>query len=110
MNVIGHGPGGKDPLERVGGVLVAAVLAFVLSVPIAAIFASQVSGTYRYRAFAYLGMVLWVLVGVILLVRATFRSETGTFSLGSVAKWIVSIWLWPLLLVARRRPHGTDGR
>jgi hypothetical protein len=108
MRVIEPGPGSKDPLARVGGVLLAAVLAFVLSVPTAALLASQVSGTYTSRAFTYLGMVVWVLVGAVLLVRATFRSDGGSFSLGRVLKWMISIWLWPLLLTGRRSSERPD--
>jgi hypothetical protein len=86
-----------------GGVLVAVLLAFVLSVLLAALIASQVPGNYSARAYAYLGLVAWVLVGSVLLFRATVHAASGPFTVRGLAMWMISIWLWPLLLV-RRRP------
>ncbi|HYA66071.1 MAG TPA: hypothetical protein VEE84_05245 [Burkholderiaceae bacterium] len=108
--VVDHGPAGRDPLGRMGGALVALLLAVVLSVILAAWFASLVAGTYRTRALSYLAFMAWVLLGAGLLFRATVRSETGVFTLRRLAKWMISIWLWPLLLMGRRRPRAdTDG-
>ncbi len=103
MRVIDEGPKGRDSLERMGGVLVAVLLAFVLSVLLAALIASQVPGNYSARANAYLGLVAWILVGSVLLFRATVQAASGRFTVRGLAMWMISIWLWPLLLV-RRRP------
>jgi hypothetical protein len=103
MRVIDEGPKGRVSLERLGGVLVAVLLAFVLSVLLAALIASQVPGNYSARAYAYLGLVAWILVGSVLLFRTTVQAASGPFTVGRLAVWIISIWLWPLLLV-RRRP------
>lgn len=104
MMVVGGGPGGRDPLARAGGLMLAVVLAFIVSVFAAALLASQLPGGYRARALGYLALVLWVLSGSVLLFRATYvRGEPGPFRIARVAAWTVSIWLWPLLLLGRRR-------
>ena len=105
MKVIdhGHGPSGHDPLGRMGGALAALLLAVVVSVILAAFISSLVPGSYRIRAFSYLLLTAWVLIGAVMLFRATFQKESGRFSLGRLAKWMVSIWLWPLLLLGRRQ-------
>ena len=104
MRVVDPGPAGRDPLGRMGGTLVALLLAVVLSVILCAWLASLVPGSYRTRAVTYLVLMAWVLVGGALLFRATLRGESGSFTLGRLAKWMISIWLWPLLLFGRRRP------
>jgi len=86
-----------------GGVLVAVLLSFVLSVLLAALIASQVPGNYSVRAYAYLGFVAWILVGSVLLFRVTVRAASGPFTVRVLVMWMISIWLWPLLVV-RRRP------
>lgn len=103
MNVIDRGPAGRDPLGRMGGALVALLVAVVLSVILSAWLASLVPGSYRTRAVSYLLLMAWVLVGGALLFRATLQGESGPFSLRRLAKWMISIWLWPLLLIGRRR-------
>jgi len=104
--VVGRGPAGGDPLGRMGGTLAALLFAVVLSVILAAVLASLVPGGYRARALSYLLLMAWVIVGAVLLVRATLQRESGRFTLGRIAKWMISIWLWPLLLFGRRRASG----
>jgi hypothetical protein len=36
------------------------------------------------------------------------RGERGRLSVGRVLLWTISIWLWPLFLVLRRRPVDKD--
>lgn len=103
MKVIDHGPRGHDPLARMGGALIALLLAVVASVILAALIASLVPGGYRVRALSYLLLTAWVLIGAVMLLRATFQKESGRFSLGRLAKWMISIWLWPMLLFGRRQ-------
>jgi len=96
-------PGGGDPLGRLGGSLVALLLAVFLSVLLAAWLGSLVPGSYRTRAVAYLLVLAWVLIGAALLFRATVAGESGPFTVRRLAKWMISIWVWPLLLMRRRR-------
>lgn len=103
MKVIDGGPGQRDPLARMGGMLAAVLLAFVVSMLLAALIASQVPGSYSVRAYSYLSLILWTLAGSILLVRVTSRTEAGPFRVRRLVKWMISIWLWPLLLAGRRR-------
>ena len=86
-----------------GGTLVALLLAVVLSVILCAWLASLVPGSYRTRAVTYLVLMAWVVIGGALLFRATLQGESGSFTLGRLGKWMISIWLWPLLLIGRRR-------
>jgi len=106
-NVVGPEPAGGDPLSRMGGALAALLLAVVLSVILAAWMGSLFGASYRARAFWYFGLLAWVLIGAVLLFRATFARESGRFTLARLAKWMISIWLWPLLLLGRRRGSNT---
>ncbi|SPE32885.1 conserved membrane hypothetical protein [Burkholderiales bacterium] len=102
MKVVDRPPG-RDPLGRMGGALVALLLAVVLSVLLAALAASQVPGSYAVRAYSYFGLLAWVLAGAVLLFRITLAAESAPFTMARLAKWMISIWLWPLLLLGRRR-------
>jgi Na+/melibiose symporter-like transporter len=102
-----------DPLERLGVTLACALLAQVISVLLAALLASTVPGGYRARAFAFLGGVAWTLIGTVLLVIQTVRAEPrgedaqrgvlARLAPRRIALWIVSSWLWPILV--RWRPR-----
>jgi hypothetical protein len=117
-----------DPLERMGMTLACALLAQVASVLLAALLASLVPGGYRARAFAFLGGVVWTLAGTVLLVIQTVRTDAPDRETGAagsadpagpapkgppaplssltprrIALWIVSSWLWPVLV--RWRPR-----
>ena len=96
-------PRARDPLGRHGAALAAAALAVVLSVFAAALLAAQMPGDYRARALAYLGLVVWVLVGAVVLFVRTAGREQTPFAPRTVALWVVSIWLWPLLGWGRRQ-------
>jgi len=92
----------EDPLSRIGMTLACALLAQIASVMLAALLASAVPGGYRDRAWVFLGAVTWTLVGTVLLVVQTARAEqkppTGGIRPTRIALWIVSSWLWPILV------------
>ena len=92
-----------DPLTRIGAPLAGVIIAFVLSVLVAAMVAGQIDGTYEQRSLVYAGFVLWVLVGAAAVFVIAHRGEAGRLSLSRVLLWAASIWLWPLFLVLRRR-------
>ena len=45
-----------------------------------------------------------VVVGAIVLFVKVARHETRPLSVRRVLVWLASLWLWPLLLAAGRRP------
>lgn len=91
-----------DPLARYGTALAAVLLAVVLSVLLAALVGGALPFDYSGRAWTFTGLVLYVVVGAVLVFRAAGAGESGPFSAARVFKWLVSLWLWPLLLLARR--------
>jgi hypothetical protein len=93
----------EDPLSRLAAPLAAVLLAVALSVFIAALIGGALPFDYTGRALAFMGLVLYVIVGAVLVFRAAAAGESGPFSAQRVGKWLVSLWLWPLLLLARRR-------
>jgi len=97
----------EDPLARMGGALVCALLAQIANVMAAALLASTLPGDYRVRSLAFLGGVMWTLAGTILLVvqtsRAGARSQGAGVRAGRVALWFVSAWVWPILVHWRKR-------
>jgi hypothetical protein len=55
----------------------------------------------------YGGLLLYVLVGGVVVFAKVAQHETRPLSPGRVALWLASLWLWPALLLARkRRPPG----
>jgi hypothetical protein len=94
---------GQDPLQKLAGPLVALLLALAASVLVAALLGGLMPLEYTGRALVYLGLLLYVVVGAVVVFRLTAQSEQGAFSAARVGKWIASMWLWPLLLLARRR-------
>jgi hypothetical protein len=95
-----------DPLSTLGPALVRALIAQAVNVLLAALFAAQMPGGYRVRSWAFLAALLWSVAGtVVLLVRTTGapgRRETGSVRAGRIALWLISSWLWPILVRRRR--------
>jgi len=102
----------EDPLAELGPALACALIAQVVSVLLAAVFAAQAPGGYRVRSWVFLAALLWSVVGtVLLLIRtagATRSNDAGQVRLGRIALWLVSSWVWPML-VRRQRPTS-DGQ
>ena len=92
-----------DPFARFLAPLTAVLLALVISVFLAALIGGALPFDYAGRAWTFTGLVLYTIVGAVLVFRAAGAGESGPFSAARVFKWLVSLWLWPLLLLARRR-------
>lgn len=101
----------QDPLPRLGQALTCALIAQMISVMLAAVFAARVPGGYRVRSWVFLAALLWSLAGTVLLLVRTAggagRSAGDGVRLSRIALWLVSSWLWPIL-VRWRRP-GSEG-
>jgi hypothetical protein len=98
----------QDPLWKLRHALAGVGIALLLSVLIAA-YAGQfigdaAGGDYGTRATAYLVLLAHVVVGAIVLFVKVARHETRPLSVRRVLVWLASLWLWPLLLAAGRRP------
>jgi membrane-associated protease RseP (regulator of RpoE activity) len=95
---------GQDPLQKFAGPLVAVLLALAASVFIAALVGGAMPLEYTGRALVYLGLLLYVIAGAVVVFRLTAPAEqAAALSAARVGKWVVSIWLWPLLLLGRRQ-------
>lgn len=80
--------------------LVGASVAIVLAVPIAAWTGSLFGDTYQARATAYILILAWAILGAVLLWFVT-RNSTKPMTVFSIVLWVISIWLWPLLLAPK---------
>ena len=103
----------EDPLAALGPALVCALVAQVVSVLLAAVFAAQVPGGYRVRSFVFLATLLWSVAGTVLLLIRTAGGSKGSdaakqIRFSRIALWVASSWVWPVLL-PRRRPTSEDG-
>lgn len=92
----------NDPLVRLMRPLLGVLAATFINVLIAAMIGGALPFEYSGRAWSYAGLVLYVIVGAVLIFRLTAEAERD-FSPARVGKWALSIWLWPLLLLASRR-------
>jgi hypothetical protein len=98
----------QDPLWKLRHALAGVAIALLLSVFVAA-FAGQrigdaAGGDYGLRATIYLALLAHVVVGAVVLFVKVARHETRPLSPRRVFVWFASLWLWPLLLLAGRRP------
>ncbi len=95
-------PPGQDPLQKFAGPLAAVLIALAISVLLAAMIGGAMPFDYLGRALVYLGVLLYVVAGAVVMFRVAAAGESGAFSIGRIGTWVLSIWLWPLLLLARR--------
>jgi 4-amino-4-deoxy-L-arabinose transferase-like glycosyltransferase len=103
----------NDPLWQLRHALLGLALALLLSVPLAALIArglgDLIADSYAWRAGLYSALLAYVVLGAVVLFLRVARHETRPLRLGRLGLWLVSLWLWPLLLA--RRPHtGRPGR
>lgn len=98
----------NDPLWKLRHALAGVALALLLSVLAAALAGSVLGdffgGGYGLRAGIYAGLLLYVVVGAGVLFVKLARHETRPLSAGRVGLWFVSLWVWPALLLAAKRP------
>jgi hypothetical protein len=89
-------------LPGLGPALACALTAQSVNVLLAAVFAAQVPGGYRVRSWVFLAGLLWSVAGTALLLIRTAAGADGRggrgVRLGRIALWVVSIWLWPILM------------
>jgi putative Ca2+/H+ antiporter (TMEM165/GDT1 family) len=95
-------PNDNDPLIRLMRPLLGVLAATFINVLIAAMIGGALPFEYSGRAWSYTALVLYVIVGAVMIFRLTAEAERD-FSPARVVKWALSIWLWPLLMLASRR-------
>jgi CBS domain containing-hemolysin-like protein len=96
----------QDPLWKLRHALAGVALALLLSV-LAAAFAGAVlgdlfDGSYELRSAIYVALLLYVVVGAVVLFAHVAPRETRRLNPARVARWFLSLWLWPLLLLSSR--------
>ena len=100
----------NDPLWRLRHALAGVALALLAAVLLAALAArvigDLIADSYGLRVAIYGGLLLYVVVGAGVLFVKVAQHETRSLSAGRVGKWLASLWLWPLLLAARRAGGG----
>lgn len=97
----------NDPLWRLRHALAGMALALLLSVLLAAflgrVLGDLIADSYGLRVALYSGLLVYVIVGAGLLFVRVAQHETRPLSAGRVLLWVASLWLWPGLLLRRRR-------
>ena len=97
----------NDPLWKLRHALIGLGLALLLSVLTAALLGRVIGdawgGGYGSRVTVYGLLLLYVVVGAVVLFVKVARHETRPVSAGRVLVWFLSLWLWPALLLARRK-------
>jgi len=100
----------QDPLWKLRHALIGMAAALLLSVFVAAFAGQQIGdaagGDYGLRVTIYLVLLAYVVAGAVVLFLRVARHETRPVSPGRVLTWFLSLWLWPLLLMARRAPRA----
>lgn len=96
-----------DPLWRLRHALAGMALALLASVLLAALLGrlagDLIADSYGLRVALYSGLLVYVIVGAGLLFVRVAQHETRPLSAGRVLLWLASLWLWPALLLRRRR-------
>ena len=102
----------NDPLWKLRHGLAGLAVALLFSVLLAALAGAALGdlfgSTYGHRVLAYGVLLLHVVVGAGVLFAKVLRHETKPLSAARVAKWVASLWLWPLLLLSGRRAGSSD--
>jgi hypothetical protein len=97
----------NDPLWKLRHALLGLLIALLVSVPLAALLGSALGdafgGTYGARVTVYGLLLLYVIAGAVALFVKVARHETRPLSAARVLRWLASLWLWPLLLLAGSR-------
>lgn len=96
-----------DPLYRLRHAIAGVALALLLSVFAAALLGrwlgDALGDSYGWRAGVYGVLLLYVIAGAVVLFVRVAAHETRPLSARRVALWFASLWLWPALLLMRRR-------
>jgi len=102
----------NDPLWKlrhaIAGVALALLAAVLLAALAARVIGDLIADSYGLRVAIYGGLLLYVVVGAGVLFVKVAQHETRPLTAGRVLKWLASLWLWPLLLLARRPPPKAD--
>jgi hypothetical protein len=98
----------NDPLWKMRHALIGMCLALLLSVLTAAlagrVLGDLFGGDYGSRVLVYSILLLYVVAGAVVLFVKVARHETRPVNAGRVLTWFLSLWLWPVLLLAGRKP------
>ena len=98
----------NDPLWKLRHALAGLALALLLSVLAAALagrlLGDAFGGDYGTRVTVYGLLLLHVVVGAGVLFIKVAQHETRPLTAGRVLTWFASLWLWPVLLLARPKP------
>jgi predicted anti-sigma-YlaC factor YlaD len=98
----------NDPLWRLRHALAGLGLALLLSVFVAALLGRVLGdlfvGSYGARVAVYSLLLLHVVIGAVVLFIKVAQHETRPLSAARVLTWFASLWLWPLLLLGRKKP------
>jgi MFS family permease len=98
----------NDPLWKLRHALAGMALALLASVLIAAMLGSfiadLITDSYGLRVALYSGLLLYVVAGAVVLFMRVAQHETRPLSVGRLGLWTMSLWLWPGLLLASKKP------
>ncbi len=101
----------NDPLWKMRHALAGVGLALLLSVAVAAalgrLLGDAFGGDYGTRVAVYGVLLLHAVAGAVVLFVKVAQNETRPLTAGRVLTWLASLWLWPLLLLAARKPPPT---
>ena len=82
--------------------LLGACISIIVCIPLASFAARSLASTYDDRVLIYCTFLFWCILGALLLFKKTYRSPNQSVTLKKLALWCLSVWLWPLLLLASR--------
>lgn len=89
----------KNSTQNAIAAAVCAAIVVVACVPIAAFFATF-GDSYNQRALIYCVILLWGVAGAVAIFSLTWRNMSKKVTAGLMIKWIVSAFLWLLLLLS----------
>ena len=96
-----------DPLYRlrhaIAGVLLALLLSVLLAALLGRVLGDAFGDSYALRTGLYAMLLLYVVIGAAVLFTRVAAYEARALSARRVGLWLASLWLWPLLLMRRRK-------
>ena len=95
--------------HALAGVALALLLSVLLAAMAGAFIADLFADSYGLRVAIYSALLLYVVAGAVVLFMKVAQHETRLLTVARTGLWLMSLWLWPLLLRSGGGPRSGPG-
>ena len=95
--------------HALAGVALALLFSVLLAAMAGAFIAALFADSYGLRVAIYGALLLYVVAGAVVLFMKVAQHETRPLTVARTGLWLMSLWLWPLLLRSGGGPRSGPG-